>query len=145
MADSLTSQSKVNGSACLEMYMRSSLACIRSFLVCALYVKAHSVGFAHRHVSRMPHSCLTSLRAFIADSSSGLGGILSMASSVTLKSPRVKSGIGRCFALLSVSTFAQKLACSPLSLGAYTFRIVAAHDFNHFTLSMAALPGMSSC
>jgi len=42
-----------------------------------------------------------------------------------LKSPSVKSGIGRCFALRSVITFAQKFACLVLSLGAYIFNIVA--------------------
>ena len=68
-----------------------------------------------------------------------------MASSVMLKSPRVKSGIGRCLARLSVMTFAQKLACSLLSLGAYMFSIVAVHVFSHFIFSMAALLGINSC
>jgi len=145
MADSLTSQSKVKGSAFLDMYMQSSLTCIRLFHVCALYMKAFSVGFTHRHMSLTSHSCLISLRAAIADSSSSLGGIRSMASSVTLKSPRVKSGIGRCLVLLAIIIFTQKLVCSLLLLGAYTFSIVAVHDFNHFILSTAALLGISSC
>jgi len=145
MADSLISQLKVKGSAFLDIYMQSSLAWIYSFLVCALYVKALSVGFAHRHVSLMSHLCLTSLRVAIAASSSSLGGALSMVSSVTLKSPKVKSGIGRCLALLSIIIFTQKFACLFLSLGAYTFSIVATHDFSHFIFSMTTLLGISSC
>ena len=145
MADSLISQSKVKGSAFLDIYMRSSLAWIRSFLVCALYVKALLVGFAHRHMSLMSHSCLTSLRVAVVALSSSLGGALSMASSVALKSPKVKSGIGRCLALLSIIIFAQKFVCSFLLLGVYTFSIVVMHDFSHFIFSMAALPGISSC
>jgi len=65
----------------------------------------------------MFHSCRTSLRAAIIVLSLSLGGLLSMASSVTLKSPRVKSGIGRPLDRLSISTFAQKLACLFLSFG----------------------------
>jgi len=145
IADSLISQSKVNGSAFFKIYMWSSLACIHSFCICALYMKAISVGFTQCHVSLVSHSCLSSLRVAIVDSSSSLGGILSMASSVMLKSPKVRSGIGRCLALLAVITFTQKLGCLLLSLGAYMFIIVMVHDSNHFTLSAAALPGISSC
>jgi len=145
MAVSLISQSKVNGSTFLDMYIQSNLACIQLPHICALYVKAFSVGFAQHHISLMSHSCLTSLRATIADSSSSFGGSLSMASSVMLKYPRVMSGIGRCLARLSVMIFAQKSACSLLLFGAYMFSIVATQIFNHFIFSMAALPGISSC
>jgi len=145
IADSLITQSKVNGSTLSDMYMRSSLACICSIHVCALYMKAISVGFAQHHMSLMFHSCLTPLRAAIADWSSSLGGILSMASSVTLKSPSVKSSTGRCLVLLVVITFAQKFACSFLLLGVYTFSIVVVHNLNHFTFSTAALLGINLC
>jgi len=118
MANSLISQSKVKGSAFLEIYIQSSLACMQMLCVWALYVKAFLVGFAHRHVSLISHSCLTSLRAAITDLSSSLGGILSMASSVMLKSPRVRSGIRRHLDCLLVRIFAQKPVCSLLSFGA---------------------------
>ena len=135
----------MTSSTLLEMYISSNLTCIHLFQVCAQYVKAFSVAFAYCQVSLMSHSCQTSLRAAIANSLSNLGGIQSVASSVTLKSPRVKSSISKCLACLSVMTYAQKLVCSLLSLGTYIFSIVAEQVFSHFTFSIATLPGISMC
>ena len=60
MADSLISQLKVKGSALQDMYTQSSLACICLLWVCALYVKARSIGLAQRHVSVETHYFMTS-------------------------------------------------------------------------------------
>ena len=112
IADSVISHSKVCRVILSAMYMRSRRACMCSLCVWALYVNALLAGFASLHASWVFHSCLTSLSAVIAASSSSLGGIRSIASSMTLKSPIVKSGIGMLVCRLSVRTFAQKLVCS---------------------------------
>ena len=118
MAVCFMSQSKVFFSMLFATYIQSSLTWILPVGVWALYVKAFSVGFACLHTSQISHSYLSSLSASIASSLSNLGGILSVASSVTLKSPRMMSGRGACCDRLSVIIFAQKAACSFLSFGA---------------------------
>lgn len=65
-------------------------------------------------------------------------------SSVTLKSPIVKSGIGMCAHLLSVVIVAQKLGCSFHSFSAYIFRTMVVHFSSHLIFSIIALPGINT-
>src|SRR6266852_9254021 len=70
----------------------------------------------------------------------GLGGDRSIGSSVMLKSPIRKSGLGRCLVRLSRSTSAQKVGCSLGLLDAYMFIIEILSASDHFIFSIIARP-----
>ena len=87
-------------------------------LALLLKVKSRSCGWDCLQRSCRLREVLNSLRALDADSLSRRAGALSIASSVRLKSPNMKSG---GFALVKcqvVRSMFQKLWCSAISFGA---------------------------
>ena len=61
-------------------------------------------------------------------------------SSVTLKSPRTRSGLGRRLDHLSISICAQKAGCYPCLFSTYMFSIVSSSVPDHFIFIIIALP-----
>ena len=76
---------------------------------------------------------------------SSRGGDRSISSSVMLKSPIRKSGRGRRFVCLAVSTSSQKAGCLWSWTGAYMLMILISSSSGHLILSMIALPGTRVC
>ena len=100
-------------------------------------------GYSCLHWSCISNVSLNSLRASVASKLSSLGGTLSMASSVMLKSPRTKSGFFVCVLCLCSSIFSQKFLWSCLLFGAYTFIRVVSWSF-HVADNANAHPFISS-
>ena len=67
-----------------------------------------------------------------------------MLSSVTLKSPNMKSGRLSPMLLLAVSISSQNVVCSPRGFGAYMFTSIVSSFSSHLIFKAAARPGWSS-
>ena len=92
---------------CLAVYMQSSLDLVVRSLVFALYVYSLTFGCVCLQVSCISHLRWMFLSASVADWSSSLGGALSIASSVTLKSPNMNSSRAILCRRLSLSIVCQ--------------------------------------
>ena len=87
-------QLNVIGVACLATYIQSNLDLICPLLVLARYVYVFSFGYANLHASCISQAWRRSRSASIVFWLSSRVGAQSISSSVTLKSPRMKSGLG---------------------------------------------------
>jgi hypothetical protein len=107
-------------------------------------VKSRDDGWFILQVSWTSSWNLKSLRAFSACSFSGRAGALSSASSIILKSPIMKSGLGSLFSCHVLVNRFQNSSCCEWVFGAYIFANVKFVLLCHFVFIANALPGMIS-
>ena len=138
------SQSKVSPFSLSAIYILSIRDFIWSPLACAQYVYSLLDGWFCLHASFILQEKRRFLSASIALGSCNLAGALSMGSSVTFRSPRMKSGLGILRLSPSLLSSGQKVWCLARSLGAYTLISVVDSVSNQSNLMTRALPTQSS-